>query len=203
MLALTSRHKACEDCGYIHLLPELRAGEQLSCNRCGAVVARERRQWATRAVALAVTGLVLFVVANTFPFIGLEAAGVKVDSSLLSGVLALLERERWLLSSMIFLFIFLVPLLELCCLSYLAFSYALGQRYPQYGAPALPLIMRTLMLIHPWSMLEIFLLGVLVTSIKLGDMAALIPGIGSIAFVLLVVVLIALHMMINRWCLWR
>ncbi len=63
--------------------------------------------------------------------------------------------------------------------------------------------MRTLMMIHPWSMLEIFLLGVLVTSIKLGDMAALVPGIGSIAFVLLVFVLIALHMQINHDHIWR
>lgn len=201
--AKATRHKACEDCGYIHHLPKLSAGEQLNCFRCGSCLLKERKDWSRRSLALSLTGLILFGIANVFPFIGLEAAGLHTDSNLISSVYALLQRERWVLASMIFLFIFLIPFVELCCLVYLAISYALGSRVKHYRARGIPQIMRTVIMIHPWSMLEIFLLGVLVTSIKLGDIAALVPGIGSVAFVLLVLVLVALHMQLNPEHIWH
>lgn len=202
VIAGHTAHKACDDCGYIHHIPTLAPGTQINCTRCGSCLLKERFHWSNRSVALALTGLVLFAIANIFPFISLEAAGLKVNSNLISGVYALLQRERWILASMIFLFIFLIPFVELCCLGYLSFSFALGRVKPNYKARKVPVVMRTLIMIHPWSMLEIFLLGVLVTSIKLGDLAALVPGVGSIAFVLLVFVLIALHMQINHDHIW-
>lgn len=196
-------HKACEDCGYIHHIPKLTPGTQITCFRCGSCLFKERRHWSRRSLALAMTGLILFIIANAFPFIGLDAAGLHTDSNLISSVYALIQRERWILASMIFLFIFLIPFIELCCLGYLACTYALGHLFTDYRPRGIPVIMRTVMMVHPWSMLEIFLLGVLVTSIKLGDIASLVPGIGSIAFVLLVFVLVALHMQLNKEHIWH
>ena len=200
IVATQSSYKACADCGYIHELPSVKAGSQVECGRCGSSLYKERRQWVDRSVALSLTGLVLFVVANVYPFIGLEAAGLTVDSNLISGVYALIQRERWLLAAMIFLFIFLIPFIEICCLSYLAISF----RFFKHKRPRwIAKIMRAILIIHPWSMMEIFLLGVLVTSIKLGDMATLVPGAGSIAFVLLVLVLVALHLQLSHDRIWQ
>ena len=151
-----------------------------------------------RACALVVTGLVLFVISNSFPFLGLESAGQTQSTTLLSGVYALIDREQWILAALVFSTIFLFPLLELLALGYVLLFTAMGSRAKHLGN-----MMAFLFITRPWSMMEIFLFGVLVTSVKLGSDAQLIVGAGIYAFAALVVVLIATHLEINRTRIWN
>ena len=76
----------------------------------------------------------------------------------------------------------LLPALEIACLLYLLIPLWLGRL-----APNTPLIFRLVLAIHPWSMMEIFLLGVLVTLVKLNDFATIIPGVSLWSFCALIV----------------
>jgi len=141
---------------------------------------------------------VLFLVTISFPFIGLEAAGQQQLSSLLSGVLALFERDQFILASLVFITIFLLPLVEL-----LGLSYMIAARWLYIKPRGITFVMQLLFITRPWNMMEIFFISVLITSIKLGDIASLIPGVGLYAFAGLVLVLIYTHLHLDRHELWQ
>ena len=188
----------CHECGCNNLLPDIAGSVSFSCGRCGGNLLVERADWQVKTSALTLTGVILFILTMTCPFIGLSVAGQIHTSGLLAGVGALWERQEYLLSVLVFLTIFLFPLLELLTVGYLLLvSKGLEQK---------TLVRATLRLIaalKPWSMLEIFLLGVLVTAIKIAEMAEVVPGVGFFSFCALVVVLTAIKQSISEQQLWR
>lgn len=187
----------CHGCDHLFDSVSCAPGHQLNCTYCGTVLKVSHENWLSRAAAFTVAGLVLFVVTLTFPFIGLEAAGQEQLSRLLTGVLALLDRDQFILASLVFITIFLIPLLELLGLSYVIFS-----RWLNIKPPGVAQVMQILFITRPWNMMEIFFISVLITTIKLGDIAALVPGPGLYAFAALVLVLIYTHMHLDRHSLW-
>lgn len=189
---------ACHDCGHVYDLPEFDGGEQLQCKHCDHVLLSRHADWEAKVAALTIAGLILFVLANTLPFLGLEQAGQIQNSNIITGVQALLERDRFMLASLVFITIFLFPLLELLGLAYVMLFRVTGIRAPFLGQ-----VLHLLELSRPWSMLEIFLIGVLVSAIKLAGMATVIPGAGLYAFLALVVVLIASHILLDRHDIWH
>ncbi|MCA9472387.1 MAG: paraquat-inducible protein A [Nitrospirales bacterium] len=187
----------CQDCGHIFDKPACPHGEELSCQHCGAVLLVNRKDWLTKAVAFTLTGIILFGVTLSVPFLGLEAAGQTQSSHLVSSVEALLERKQFLLATLVFVTVVLFPLAEL-----IGLSYVLGARMLERRAPGFKWVLHMLFLARPWNMMEIFFLGMLVTAVKLGDLAELQPGIGVFTFAGLVVVLILSHMHLSREELW-
>ena len=187
----------CQDCGHIFDKPACRHGDELSCQHCGASLFVYRQNWLPRVTALTLTGIILFAVTLSFPFLGLEAAGQTQASHLLSSVSALFEREQLLLGALICVTIFVSPLLELAGL-----SYVLASRLLNYRFPSLRHVLQLLFWIRPWNMMEILFLGMLVTTIKLRGLAELQIGIGVWAFAGLVIVLIMSHLQLSREDLW-
>lgn len=188
----------CHGCDHCFDSVACKPGYQLSCTFCGTVLQACHDNWLPRAAAFTVAGLVLFIMTVSFPFIGLEAAGLEHLSRLLSGVLALLDRDQFILASLVFVTIFLLPLVELLSLSYIIFA-----RWFNVKPAGLSMVMQLLFITRPWNMMEIFFISVLITTIKLGDIAFLVPGTGLYAFAALILVLIYTHMHLDRHELWQ
>lgn len=188
----------CHGCDHIFDSVSCPPGQQLSCTYCGTQLKECHDNWLNQAAAFTVAGLILFGVTISFPFIGLEAGGQLQLSRLLSGVLALLDRDQFILASLVFITIFLMPLIELLGLSYVIVARWLNVKF--WGLAA---VMQVLFITRPWNMMEIFFISVLITTTKLGDIAALIPGVGLYAFAALVLVLIYTHMHLDRQALWQ
>jgi len=188
----------CHGCDHLFDRVHCEPGHQLNCSYCGTVLKVCHDNWLSHSAAFTLAGLVLFALTVTFPFIGLEAGGQEQLSRLLSGVLALLDRDQFILASLVFITIFLLPLVEL-----LGLRYVIAARWLNIKPPGLALVMHLLFIARPWNMMEIFFISVLITTIKLGDIASLIPGIGLYAFAVLVLVLIYTHMHLDRHDLWQ
>lgn len=188
----------CHGCDHCFDSMPCKPGHQLTCSYCGTVLQAHHRNWLSRAAAFTVAGLVLFVMTVSFPFLGLEAGGQQQLSLLLSGVFALLDRDQFILASLVFVTIFLLPLVEL-----LSLSYVIVARWLNVKPRGLAVVMQLLFVTRPWNMMEIFFISVLITSIKLGDIASLIPGTGLYAFAALILVLIYTHMHLDRHELWQ
>jgi paraquat-inducible protein A len=188
---------SCQDCGHLYDLPELAENQQLDCKFCNHVMLTHRPDWEHKVSAVTLAGIILFILANVFPFIGLETAGQIQNSNLIGGVQALINREEFLLASIVFITIFLFPLFELLGVLYVLLSRAIGIRVPFIG--------RVIHLLHiskPWGMLEIFLVGVAVASLKLGNFAEIVVGPGLYAFIGLVLTLIANNIYLSREDIW-
>jgi len=161
------------------------AGTRATCGRCGAVLLASRPDSIERSLALALAALVLWIVANTFPFLSMNIAG-RVETSILgSGVWGLYQDGFWELALLVLLFAIVFPLLKIMTWLALLLPVSLGR-----GSPRLRYLLRFVEHLHPWAMTEVFLLGVLVSYTKLMDMATISAGPALAAFVGLIVVMV-------------
>lgn len=187
----------CQQCGALQHLPQPQRPAQLSCNRCGHSLHSYRPGWVARCLALTLGGLLLFLLSNTFPFLSLQLGGVTQQMSMLSGAGMVWQEQQWILALLVFGTIFLFPLLELLCLIYVLLPMCLQLRLPA-RIPALKLMQW----LGRWNMLEVFMLGALVSAVKLSDMADLQAGIAFYTFFAMIIVLLAAQRQLNLQDLW-
>jgi paraquat-inducible protein A len=189
---------ACHDCDLVHRAPALPPGGAAKCARCRAVLFREGRDSLNRTLALTIAGLVLFAVANTFPFLSFEMQGRTTHTTLGTGVWDLYRQGMTPVAGLVAITAILAPAVHLGILLYLLLPLSLG-RVPSALAPAFRLLRR----IQPWSMMEVFLLGILVSVVKLAGMANIVPGLALWSFAILIVVLAAANAAFEPHVLWR
>lgn len=204
MVALSDSHSeqthwlVCHDCGAVQQDLPVARREKLVCARCGCSLRTARGPWLESALALSLSALVLFVACNLLTFVTVEIAGQSHSATLLSGAMALIERDRWLLSGLVLTTTFLYPLFEICALLYVLVPFFLNRRVAAQGA-----VFRYLVKAQPWSMLDVFFLGALVTIIKMGDLAEVTIGAGGILFFALVVVVQMAYWRIDKKNVWN
>lgn len=189
---------ACPDCDLLHRPASVPVGGAARCRRCRAVLYRERAEPVDRTVALAVAAAVLFAVANALPFLGFEMRGLTTETTLATGVDRLWQEGHPFLASVVFATAIGAPGLQIALLLYVLVPLRLGRRPPQL-ARAFRLLRR----VQPWSMMEVFLIGILVSLVKLADMATLVPGIALAAFALLIPVLAGAAATLEARAIWR
>lgn len=189
---------ACHDCGQLHRYRPIEPGKAAACTHCGAVIYRNRPHMFETALALTVAGLILFLMTNVFPLIGLRAQGVEQELHLFGASLAFWNQEYQVLAVLIVLNIIIFPLFEL--LSLLVVTLTVRFRWESSLAIFLYRWMREL---KPWGMLEVFMLGVLVAVVKLGELATLIVDTAFWSFAGLIVTMAAATATLDPFTVWR
>ena len=175
----------CEECDTVYQKVELSAGERAYCACCGAELYQRTKPFG-HLLALALTALIVFVLANAFPIVEVELQGNTSQTTLLGAAWAMFKIDRGFVGMLILITTFIVPLLDLLLLIYVLTSVSLLKYRPKYLIVAL----RTLFLFRTWGMVEVFLIGVLVTLVKLVGMVVVIPGVALWAFAVLSVLLV-------------
>ncbi len=161
----------------------------VSCWRCGTTLIHGTHRGARYVLALVVTGSVLFLIGNAFPLVSLEAQGNDVTTTLLGAVLHMWGQDMRLIAGLVLVTTILAPAFDLAAMLYLT----LGVLRVDAGAPSMPpwsaRILRAVQAVRPWGMLEVFMLGALVSIVKLGQMASVVvgPALYSIGALILIV----------------
>jgi paraquat-inducible protein A len=189
---------ACHDCDLLQRLPSRAPPGRLRCARCGAVLDRQGPDIVDLPLALALAGVVLFVLSNLYPLLEFRLQGSSDTTYLLAGIAALYGQGMPILASLVLFTTVVAPALQLGLLIYVYGALRLGWRPPGF-ARALRLIQAIL----PWSMLEIFLLGVIVAAVKLAEKASIAPGPAAWSLGLLVVLLAAAATQVHPQRLWE
>jgi len=165
----------CPQCDLLQRAIPLAAGESALCSRCGATLYRARPASRERALALTLAGLIAFGVAMAFPIVALDVKGNVFKTTLVGAARALYDDGMAPLAALVVATTTVFPLLVLAAIALLPAT-----------AP-----LRLLRAAQPWSMPEVFMLGVLVALAKLARMAAVTPGVGALAIGALIVLLAA------------
>ncbi len=168
------------------------------CPRCGGTLFRRQRQTVEYTLALTLSAAILFVVANAYPFLSFEMQGQVTQTTLGSGAAALWVQQRYAVAGLVFLTTILAPALQIGLLLYVVAPIHFRLRVP--GAV---MAFRWVETCRPWSMMEVFLIGILVALVKLADMAEIVPGIALWAFALLIPVLAATSAFLDPEIVWR
>ena len=195
---MSARLTACKDCDLLHRLGPLREGLTARCRRCGGVLRQTRRNGIERTLALTLAAAVLFAVANAFPFLSFEMKGEVTQTTLLSGVFDLYEQGVPEIAALVGFTAVVAPMLQITLLLYVLLPVHLD-RVPWQMARAFRLLRRVM----PWSMMEVFMIGILVAVTKLAGMAEVVPGLAIWAFALLMVVLAGAMASLDPEAVWE
>lgn len=188
---------ACEFCDAVQSAPRLREGEAAFCVHCGELIYQNRPNSLSRATGFSIAALIFMGMAHAFPFLSMSAAGNRNELSLIGCVKALSGDGDPLLAVLCLLFTVIAPLLLSGALLYLCGPLMIGRALP--GATK---VARALKASEPWSMLEVFLLGFIVSLLKLGDLAEIQFHIGLWALVAVVISIAGATAGIDRRELW-
>ena len=192
------RLRVCHECDLLLALPVLKTGEKADCPRCNHTLVRRQTNAAERSLALAIATLILLGLSLSFPFLGFSLQGLGNGIALTETVSSLVVFEQPLVALIIMLTVLVLPLLYLCALCWLCVGIIRGQPLAQS-----PLIARTLNHVTPWMMADVFVIGTLVSMIKIIGMAEVELGLSFWTLCGYALLLLFTSQSVDRDWLWQ
>ena len=174
----------CESCDLLCRLPErLQPGLLYAplgtCPRCGAALHFRKPNSVGRTWALLISAFLLYIPANLMPIMETRSLFGVQDDTILSGVVFLWISGSWPLALLVFIASIVVPLFKLLALATLVISV---QRRSGLHALERTRLYRLLEVIGRWSMLDIYVVALLVALVQIKSFAAISAGPGAAAF---------------------
>jgi paraquat-inducible protein A len=192
-----ARLRECPVCGLFQVMPSLSRRSVACCARCGSVLRQDRTDPAGRALALATAGLLLFALAVSLPFLRLDLGGGQ-QTSLVTGPVALENIGMPELALVVLGTTMLAPLAKMLAMVWVLVGLRL--RSPPGH---LAVVFRLVEVLTPWSMIEVFMLGVFVAYTKLGDLAPVHVGGGVYALGVLMLTMAAADAALDHEAIWE
>ncbi len=189
----------CQDCHLLIKAGPLPPHGNARCPRCGARVYRRKPNSLTRTWALTLAAAILYIPANVFPVMTVVSLGRSEPDTILSGVEALIAADMWPIALLVFFASITVPMLKLISLTYLLLSV---QRQSRWRPRDRTVLYRITEVVGRWSMIDIFMISILVALVRLGNLATFEAGPGAIAFASVVVITMFAAMSFDPRLIW-
>ncbi len=190
--------RECRYCGLFQRLPPLAPRQVAECPRCGYVLRRVRRELVDRALALCLAGFVLYLVAVVSPFLEFIVGGQTWATTLPALPTSLEDFGMWPLAFVVVVTTLAAPLGKLGLTAVVLLGVR-SEQMPDWVPAAARLRER----LSPWSMVEVFLLGVFVAYTRLAALAEVRVGVALWGLAGLMVVMVALDVLVDRDSVWE
>lgn len=183
----------CHTCGKVSPV------EMGHCPRCGEHLHLRKPDSIQRTIALMVAATALYIPANTLPIMTVVELGVVTENTIVSGMITFWQQGAYPIAIVIFTASILIPLLKIVALSWLCLA-ATGKLHP--SPDMLGKIYWFTELLGRWSMVDIFVVGILVALVQLGNYMTITAGAGALAFAGVVVLTMLAAMSFEPKLLW-
>jgi paraquat-inducible protein A len=170
---------SCRSCELVVRLPSRAPRLAARCPRCGARIQRRKLNSISRTWALLLAAIIFYVPANVFPVMEVTSLGSVQSDTILSGVIFLLNHGMWPLALIVFTASVVVPLLKLVALSFLLISV---QRRSDWRPVDRTRLYRITEAVGRWSMVDVYVVTILVALVHLGSLATIEAGAGAVFF---------------------
>jgi paraquat-inducible protein A len=201
--ALTARKAGLIACSVCHLLcpakPPERAGRAPKCPRCGAALHSRKPDSIARTWALVIAACIFYIPANVLPMTTVTSLGQVQSDTIMSGVIYFVQSGSWPIALVIFIASIFVPLVKLFILGYLLVSVQFRSHYRPKDRTRLYLITEA---VGRWSMLDIFVVTILVALVNLGALATIQAGPAALHFAAVVVITMVAAMSFDPRLIW-
>jgi paraquat-inducible protein A len=187
----------CQSCGLLQSIPALAPGISARCNRCATTLHRARRHPLEHSLALTVAAIVLLGVMFATTLMSVETAGIAHKADLFSGPEELVQRGMTSLAVVVVFVTAGAPLGKLLGTLYVLLGLH-AARPPRHMRRVFVLVER----LTPWSMIEVFVFGVFVAYVKLGDLVTIKLGTGVFALFVLTFVMVWADSALDREAVW-
>jgi len=163
----------CHDCG------NLSDATERKCSFCNATIHTRKPKSIQRTFALLITAIILYIPANTLPIMTTNQFGNPIESTIIGGILLLMEQGSSGIALIIFIASVLVPIAKILMLLWLCFLSTIGARFSQ---PTHAKLHGVTEIIGRWSMLDVCVVAILVALVQLGGLIQVTPGPAGLAF---------------------
>ena len=189
---------ACPDCDLLQRIGDIPPGSSACCPRCGHVLTSRVADPITKPLALSITALIVLVIANVTPMMGMSVLGRHSSTTILGGCLQMWRTGEPITAVVVAFCALVAPAVFVLFM----LAVLLAARRPP--APAwVGELLRWADAMQPWSMIEVMMLGVLVALVKIAELATVVPGIGMFAIFMLMVLFPAIISSFDADEIWR
>lgn len=189
----------CPACHLLNRAPSSPVNGHCRCSRCGAPVYLRKPDSLHRTWALILAAYILYIPANLLPVSIITSLGKSQADTILSGVEALIMLDMWPVAALLFFASIVVPVLKLIILTYLLISVQCRSHWRPRDRTVL---YRLTEAVGRWSMVDIFVITILITLIKMGAIANFEVGPGALAFAAVVVITMFAAMNFDPRLIW-
>jgi len=168
-----------------HVCCKLAPAEVHHCPRCGSAMHLRKNDSIQRTLALLVTACLLYIPANLFPIMITDQLGSSEGSTIMGGVILLIHHDALPVALVIFVFSVMVPSGKLMSMFYLVWTV---KRHSPVSPRQRTIMYRVTEFVGKWSMVDVFVVAILVALVHLGGLLAIRPGFAALSFAGVVVV---------------
>lgn len=190
---------SCHICSLVVSVPAVDHHAHVACPRCGAPVHYRKPNSLVRAWALTIAAAILYIPANVLPITITTSLGKTQSDTIMSGVIFLIGHGSWPVAALIFFASIVVPVVKILVLFYLLFSV---ERKSTWRPAERTKLYRIIEAVGRWSMVDIYVVTILVSLVSLGELATIQAGPGAIAFGSVVVITIFAAMAFDPRLMW-
>jgi paraquat-inducible protein A len=196
--AQQARLRECRDCGQFQLLPPLPPAASAHCLRCDAVLRHTCRDPLWTQLALNVTALLLLLIAVPSVLMLVSTAGQVHVADMFTGPVGLDEHGMWELAAVVLFTTIAAPALKIACMLYVLIGLRLRDP-PRH----IRMVFAWVQHVRPWSMIEVYLLGVFVAYVRLQSIVFIEIGVALYALGALLLTMIAADVQLDAQFVWE
>lgn len=193
--SVTMQTVLCRHCDLVQEITPLTAGQEACCSRCNHTLDARHVQPILRPVLYAATALFMLLLANLFPFVSMFVAGDRHQMSFFDTSSVLFQQHHQWLALLIWLLIQAIPAFCMMAIIYLKLGML-------YKLPFRVWVARVLYMLKPWSMVDIFLMGLIISFVKLVADAEISLGASFWAFCIFCLLHLRVFQVIDQRELW-
>ncbi|MGB5832188.1 MAG: paraquat-inducible protein A, partial [Thiohalocapsa sp.] len=171
----------------------------LRCPRCADLLHKRKPQSLQRTWALVIAACVFYLPANLYPVMAVTSLGQTQADTIFSGVVFLLTHGMWPLAAIVFIASIFVPLLKLIILISLLISV---QRRSRWRPRDRTRLYRVTEAIGRWSMVDVYVVTILVALVRLGNLASIQAEAGAVFFCAVVILTMFAAMSFDPRLIW-
>jgi paraquat-inducible protein A len=168
----------CPDCDLLIRKRTPEKGYDLVCPRCGSLVVKSHRNSMDRTIAFSLSGLFLFFPACFLPLLNFNVLGYSGRCTMVKAAMQMFNSGYLWMGFLVLFCSILVPFTVLALLLFIAISVKLG-KYPKIICKALKLYHH----LGEWTMLDVYMIGILISLIKMKDYGDIFSGLGLYSFI--------------------
>ena len=199
---LTSRNASLVPCHRCHLLSQMPPDGKLSgmaCPRCGAALHQRKPDSLNRTWAMVIAAIVFYIPAMVLPISTTTTFAGAQSDTIMSGVIYFIHSGSWHIALVIFVASVLVPILKILILIFLLISVQMKSKWRPLDSTRL---YRIIEFIGKWSMVDIYVVTILVALVHLGNLATIEAEAGAVFFAAVVVLTMLAAMSFDPRLIW-
>lgn len=189
----------CHACDLLVRIPPHSGRRHFRCPRCGARLHQRTSDGTSRAWAFLIAASILYLPANLYPVMTVVYFGRGTPDTIMSGVIQLYHSGQWPIAALVFFASIFVPIVKLAVLAFLLITV---QGRSQWRPRERTVLYRFIETIGRWSMIDIFMISILVALVQLGAIANIEPGPGAACFAAVVVLTMFAAMSFDPRLIW-